>query len=365
MIPVSRPAIDRSDIEYVKRVMRDTFVTGGPQIAEFEEKIAGYCGRKYAVTVTNATSALAIAVRALKLTPKSKILVPSFTIVSLIHAIIINGNKPVIIDLDPNTWNESLKQLREAIKKDIKAAIIPQTYSSAPPMLEISELLKRSGVMLIEDAAEGFGGSYNGKKFGSFGDISILSFYANKLITTGEGGMILTDDKKIHDQCLSFRNLCFDKDRRFIHSDLSGNYRMTNLQAALGLAQFKRINMFYRHREKLYQMYIKLLSPFYGKQIAFQQIPKVIESSYWVFPILLLDEKHTADQIISQLNEKGVEARHFFYPLERQPFIKEKYIPCPVSLNLWKYGIYLPLGNGIAENEVERSSQALLDILSK
>lgn len=359
MIPVSRPKMDSRDAKAVTNAILSTFVAGGKKLTEFEKAIASFCGRKYAVAVTNATSALDIAVHSLALAPKSKILVPSFTIVSLIHAVIINGHIPVIIDVDKNTWNVDIGQVEKAVKKGIKAAIIPQTYASSPPMNEITNLLKRKGIVLIEDAAEGFGGSYKGKQFGSFGDMSILSFYANKLITTGEGGMVLTDNSKLYDLCVNLRNLCFDKDRRFVHSDISGNYRMTNLQASLGLAQFKRINNFYQHRKMLYQMYIKLLSPLYGKQIVFQKIPKEVESSYWVFPVLLLDGGMSADQIIGRLYEKGVEARHFFYPLERQPFLKGKYSPCRVSLDLWRRGIYLPLGNGIREDEVYQSAAVL------
>lgn len=362
-IPVSRPAISKQDITAVTETLSKTYVAGGPQLPAFEQAIAAYCGRKYAVAVSNATSALYIALRALQFPPGSKILLPSFTIVSLLHAVILCGHTPVFIDVNKSTWNVTLEDIKKVLHKKIAAAIIPETYASAGPMSEIEEIFKKHKIPLIEDAAEGFGGSYKGKKFGSFGDISVLSFYANKLITTGEGGIVLSDDKNIYERCMSLRNLCFDKERRFIHNDVSGNYRMTNLQAALGLSQFSRIITFYAHRKRLYNLYLKLLVPLEESCITFQTIPKEVESSYWVFPVLLKANSFKATDVINRLQKGGVESRHFFYPLSDQPFLKGEKSESPVSISLWKKGLYLPVGNGISEEDVRTSSNTIIHVL--
>lgn len=363
-IPVSRPAIGKLDVQKIAQTVKSTYIASGPNITEFESKIAQYCGKKYAVAVTSGTSALLLALKALNLPPKSKVLVPTFTIVSALYAILSCNCIPVFIDVNDRTWNVDDFLLKAYIKKDIKAAIIVQTYASGPPMEKISALLKKHNIPMLEDTAEGFGGAQNGKKFGSFGKLSILSFYANKLITTGEGGMVLTDEKEMYERLCNLRNLFFDKGRKFIHKELSGNYRMTNYQAALGLSQLKQISSFYNHRQLLYRRYVELLGDL-QEYIQFQYIPNEINSSYWVFPILLRKKvKYDASEFIDALDSNGVEARHFFYPLDRQPFLSTDYrINAKISYNLWRNGLYLPLGNGITKKEVERVSQVVRMLL--
>lgn len=365
-IPVSRPSISKADIQAVERAVKSTFVAAGPNIIEFENKLAEYCGRKFAVAVSSGTSALLIGLKALDLPPGSKVLVPVFTIVSALYAIIACGHKPVFVDINEKTWNVDDCILGKLIKRDIKAAIIVQTYASSPPMRKIYTLLKKYNIPILEDTAEGFGGEEKRKKFGSFGKISILSFYANKLITTGEGGMILTDERDLYERLCSLRNLFFDKERKFIHHELSGNHRMTNYQAALGLSQLKQIAFFYHHRKMLYSRYLILLDDL-QEYIQFQYIQEDIKSSYWVFPILLQRKAHfTAAQFIEALAEKQVEARHFFYPLDKQPFLPEDYqINSKISYNLWRDGLYLPLGNGIKVKEVEKVSQIVRKLLKR
>lgn len=365
-IPVSRPSISKADIQAVERAVKSTFVAAGPNVIEFENKLAEYCGRRFAVAVSSGTSALLIGLKAFDLAPGSKVLVPVFTIVSALYAIIACGYEPVFVDINDKTWNIDDCLLEKLIKRDIKVAIIVQTYASSPPMRKIYTLLKKYNIPMLEDAAEGFGGEEKRKKFGSFGKISVLSFYANKLITTGEGGMILTDERELYERLCSLRNLFFDKERKFIHHELSGNHRMTNYQAALGLSQLKQISQFYNHRKKLYSRYLVLLNDL-QEYIQFQYIPEDIKSSYWVFPILLQRKAHlSAAQFIEALAEKKVEARHFFYPLDRQPFLPKDYqIDSKISYNLWRYGLYLPLGNGIKVKEVEKVSQIVRKLLKK
>ena len=365
-IPVSRPSISKADIQAVERAVKSTFIAAGPNVIEFENKLAEHCGRKFAVAVSSGTSALLIGLKAFNLPSGSKVLVSSFTIVSALYAIIAGGYIPVFVDINEKTWNVDECLLDKLVKNDIKAAIIVQTYASSPPMWKIYTMLKKYNIPMLEDTAEGLGGEDKRKKFGSFGKISILSFYANKLISTGEGGMILTDEKELYERACSLRNLFFDKERKFIHRELSGNHRMTNYQAALGLSQLKQIAFFYNHRKKLYSRYLTLLNDL-QEYIQFQYIPKDIKSSYWVFPLLLQRKAHfTAAQFIEALAEKKVEARHFFYPLDKQPFLPEDYqIDSKISYNLWRDGLYLPLGNGIKLKEVEKVSQIVRKLLKR
>lgn len=364
MIPVTRPALNDSDARAVANAVMVTFVAGGPAGEIFESKVAEYCGREFGVGVTSGTAALVLAVRALGLPPGSKVLLPAFTIVSSLYAVVENGHVPVIIDVDPLTWNADLESVQRAVQGGVDAAILVQTYASAPPMLEIVEYLADANIPVIEDAAEGLGGAQSGRRFGSFGELSILSFYANKLITTGEGGMVLTDDPVYAERVRASRNLFFDSDRRFIHSEFGGNFRLSNLQATLGISQMDRVDEFYAHRRMLYKRYLELLAGLDG-HIQFQRVPSGFSSSYWVFPILLTEAAgFNAIEFIAELRQREIESRHFFYPLDRQPALEGKIDPhSETSCRLWQRGLYLPLGNGTTEEEVEISAATVRQIL--
>lgn len=355
-----------SDVSAISDAVRSTFVASGPHLEAFESEVSKYCGRKYGIAVTNGTSGLQLAVRALNLPRKSKILIPSFTIVSVLHAVLANDHVPVFVDVDRHSWNITKESVDEEIRRGIDAAIIVETYASSPRMREISTLMQKHKIPFIEDSAEGFGGKDGKKHFGSFGDMSVVSFYANKLITTGEGGMVLTDDRMIADEVRSLRNLFFDADRKYIHVQMSGNFRMTNIQAALGLSQLSRVDDLYAHRRKLYQLYLELLKDLDGTLLTFQHVPETVSSSYWVFPVLVgkTGEK-TAVDVISELKKGGIDSRHFFYPLDRQPFLKRQKPVSDVSLDIWQRGLYLPLGNGITEDEVRQSAGVLRTVLRR
>lgn len=364
MIPVSKPDINKSDINFVSGVLKSSFVAGGQELGKFEKEIAAFCNRRFAVAVSNGTSALFLALQSLNLPVGSKVLLPQFTIISALYAVKGNNLAPFFVEVDPRTWNVSLQSVKKALAAKIAAAVIVETYASAPPVKQIVEALKSKGVKIIEDAAEGFGGKEDNRPFGSYGDLSILSFYGNKLITTGEGGMVLTDSRVLYERLCSLRNLSFDSERKFIHKNLSGNFRLTNLQAALGLSQFKRINSLYKHRQTLYNLYLKLLRGL-EDYMYFQSIPENVKSSYWVFPILLKSKvKENASGFMQKLKKRGIESRHFFYPLGLQPCLgKNEMADSEISLKLWQRGIYLPLGNGIAPKEIEITCKEISRLL--
>ena len=241
-IPVNTPLITKQDISSVNRVLKKGWISSaGPEISKFENKMAKLTKRKYASCVSSGTAALEIAVKALGIGKNDEVIMPAFTIISNALAILRNSAKPILIDSDLGTWNIKIKDIEKKITKRTKAIMLPHIYGFPNDMDKIEKIVKKNKLLLIEDAAEMIGQTYKNRPCGSFGNISTFSFYANKHITTGEGGMLLTNDPKLDRKIKSLRNLCFGTKNRFNHSDIGWNYRFTNIQASLGLNQLSRI----------------------------------------------------------------------------------------------------------------------------
>ena len=241
--PVNIPKVTSSDIKNVSRVMKESWISSdGPEVKKFESKFSKFINKKYSVAVSNGTAALEIAMKAIGIRPGDEVIIPNFTIISNALAVIKLGAKPILVDCGLYNWNININDLKKKISKKTRAIIITHIYSFSNPMDEIKKILKNKKIVIVEDAAEVLGLKYKNKMCGSFGDISTFSFYANKHITTGEGGMISTNNPKYFKKCKDLRNLCFGIKDRFNHSDIGWNYRMTNIQAAMGLSQLKNIN---------------------------------------------------------------------------------------------------------------------------
>jgi perosamine synthetase len=352
MIPVSKPYILNQDINSVSKVMRAGWITSeGPEVKLFEKKFSQYIKKKYASTVSNGTAALEIAVKSLDLKKGDEVIIPNFTIVSNLIAVIKNGLKPVVVDCDPITWNMNIPQIESAINSKTKAIIATHIYGYPLAIDKIRKICKKKNLFLIEDAAEMLGHKYKNKKCGYYGDISIFSFYANKHVTTGEGGIILTNSKKLDKKIKSLRNLCFGKKDRFNHDDIGWNYRLSNLQAAFGLSQFSRIDKTLSMKKKIGKLYFEKLK---NNQNIFIQKPKYqnFENVYWVVGILIKKKSITAKVLIDNLKKKGIQTRPFFFPMKRQKFLKKYNIKIagtfPVSDHISKYGLYLPSGPNIS-----------------
>ena len=260
-------------------------------------------------------------------------------------AIVKSSAKPILVDVDLYTWNIKIEDIEKKITKKTKCLMIPHIYGLANDMDKILKIAKRHNLYLIEDAAEVLGLKYKSRPCGSFGDISILSFYANKHITTGEGGMISTNNPKIYKKCLSLRNLCFGKKNRFNHDDIGWNYRLTNMQAALGISQLKRLQNTVKEKMSIGNYYYKKLS--LNKNI--YMTPPIIDNYkniYWVVGILIKNKKILASKIIKKLNKNGIGARPFFWPMSEQNIFKKMKIfkknNYPNSKYLSKYGFYIP-----------------------
>jgi perosamine synthetase len=260
MIPVNEPLLDGNEKKYLNECIDTGWISSeGPFVQKFEAGVAAAAGRRYGIAVCNGTVALEAAVAALELQPGDEVIMPAFTIISCAAAIVRRGCVPVLVDSDPLTWNMDVEKLKAKIENEIeikknkklRAIMVVHIYGLPVDMDPVIEIAGNYGLKIIEDAAEMHGQTYMGKPCGSFGDISTFSFYPNKHITTGEGGMLLTDDERLAERCRSLRNLCFQPERRFVHEELGYNFRMTNLQAALGLAQLERLDEFVKRKRPM------------------------------------------------------------------------------------------------------------------
>lgn len=358
-IPVNTPLFDGNEKKYLLECIDTGWISSeGSFIKRFEDEMSARVGRKYGVAVCNGSAALDIAVLSLGLEHGSEVIMPAFTIISCASAIVRAGCVPVLVDADPGTWNMDAGQIEKKITKKTKAIMVVHIYGLPVDMDPVIELAHRYGLKIIEDAAEAHGLFYKDRPCGSFGDVSIFSFYPNKHVTTGEGGMVVTDDENMYKMCQSYRNLCFKPEKRFVHEELGWNFRMTNMQAALGLAQLEKLERHVVIKRNMGKNYTKLLRNVNGIQIPVEKTAYA-DNIYWVFGIVLKDEvPFDADTAMKKLSEKGIGTRPFFWPMHEQPvfmkagmFRNEKY---PVAQRIARKGFYIPSGLGLSIGEMER-----------
>lgn len=366
-IPVNEPLLNGNEEKYLVECIRTGWISSeGPFIKKFEDQFSNIVDRKFGIAVSNGTVAIDAALEALGIGAGDEVILPAFTIISCIGQIVRCGAKPVLVDSCPDTWNMDVGQIESKITSKTKAIMIVHIYGLPVDVDIILAIAKKYNLKVIEDAAEMHGQMYRGRPCGSFGDISTFSFYPNKHITTGEGGMIVTNCDKLADRCRSLRNLCFNSEKRFVHEHLGWNFRMTNMQAAIGVAQLERLTEFVSIKRAMGARYTTLLD---GLTLIQKPLDKTdyAENIYWVYGIVL-DEAAglTASQAMKQLAEKGIGTRPFFYPMHQQPallkmgfFKGESY---PVAERLYKQGFYLPSGMALTIEQCERSAKALREI---
>jgi len=333
-------------------------------VDKFEQAWSRYCGRAYGVTVCNGTAALQVAVTALELEKGDEVILPAFTIISCASAVLYAGGRPVLVDADPRTWTMDVEQVASKISSRTKAIMPVHIYGHPVDLDPILALANRHGLAIIEDSAEAHGAEYfsgrnaaegRWKRCGGFGDVSCFSFYANKLITTGEGGMVVTDDRRLADRVRSLRNLCFQPERRFSHAELGFNFRMTSLQAALGLAQFDRMDQIVARKRWVGQEYTRRLRGISGVELPAEE--PWARSVYWMYGIVLSEETAMdGTRFAERLADRGVETRPFFLGMHQQPvfrrqglFSGEQY---PVSERLARQGLYLPSGTALTDEQL-------------
>lgn len=363
IIPVSKPKITLADAKALYKVVKKGWVSSsGVEILNFERKISKLLNRKFAVSVSSGTAALEIAIKTLNLKPKSEIIIPTFNIISAAIAVVKNNLRPVLVDSDPKNWNMSVEDFKNKITKKTKAVIVTHTYGFPCNMDKIVNICKKNKIIIIEDAAEMVGQTYKGKPCGSFGEISIISLYANKQITAGEGGVILTNKKKIFEKACSLRNLSFGKYNRFNHDDIGWNYRFTNMQAALGLSQLKRLKGIVNKKREIGKYYY---NQFKKNPNIFVQPPifNNEKNIYWIFGILIINKKFKKKKIIEKLFKIGIQCRDFFWPMHKQKiFIKKNVFKdnnFPIANFLSKNGFYIPTGINIKKKEMEYVAKSI------
>ena len=368
-IPVNTPLINVGDASSVAKTIKSGWISSeGPSVKEFENKIAKFLDRKFGCAVSSGTAALEIAIRSLGLKKNDEVIMPSFTIISNAMAIVKSSAKPILVDVNLNTWNIKIEDIEKKITKKTKCLMIPHIYGLANDMDKILKLTKKYNLYLIEDAAEVLGLKYKNKQCGSFGDISILSFYANKHITTGEGGMLLTNNKRLNKKFKDYRNLCFgSKKNRFNHHDISWNYRYTNIQAALGISQLKRINKIIKKKHEIGNYYYNNFKNI--KNIILQPNKlSYCKNIYWVFGIVLKrNNKNNITSVMKKLADSNIGTRPFFWPMHKQDAFKKKNyfknISLPNSEFISKNGFYLPSGLGLTRLELKFVKDTVIRVL--
>ncbi len=369
MIPVNEPVLDGNERKYLNECIDTGWISSeGPFIREFENLFAARVGRKHGVAVCNGSAALDAALAALDLEPGDEVIMPTFTIISCATAITRLGAIPVLIDCEPDTWNMDVSAIEARITSKTRAIMVVHLYGLPVDMDPILDIAKRHNLKIIEDAAEMIGQTYRGKPCGSFGDLSTFSFYPNKHVTTGEGGMIVTDDDKLAEKLRRLRNLGFSPPRRFVHEELGWNFRMTNLQAAVGLAQLERLDEFIARKRHIFERYTELLSGIPG--IALPVAQKDFATNInWVYGVVIDDNvPFDAEEAMARFAKLGIGTRPFFWPMHEQPvylrmgfFAGEKY---PNSERIARRGFYLPSGLALTDAQMDRVAAAVKEVFA-
>ncbi len=371
IIPVNIPKIFQEDKKYINQALKTNWISSeGPYVKKFEYKFSKFNKKKFGVAVSNGTAALEIAIKSLGLKKNSEVLIPSFSIISTTNAVLKNNLKPVLVDADLDTWNMNVEKTINKITSKTKAIIITHIYGLPVNLKKIIKVAKNKKIIIIEDAAEVIGLKYNNKICGSFGDISTFSFYANKHITTGEGGMICTNIKKYYEKCKSLRNLSFSKSyfNRFNHDDIGWNYRLSNLQAALGCGQLENINWILKRKREIGNLYYKKLKD--NKEILLQKNKtSYAKNIYWVFGILLKkNSSFNREKIMKKLYKYKIETRPFFLSMNKQKIFRKlklfKKSKMPNSEYLSKNGFYIPSGLGLKNYQINYIANTLQKILN-
>ena len=377
MIPVNEPVFGERESEYTAECIRTGWVSSaGRFIEEFEQHWAAFCGMNYGVAVNNGTSALQLAVETLGLQPGDEVIMPSFTIISCALAVLHNGGVPVLVDCDPVTFGLDAGQLEARITPRTRAIMPVHLYGHPLDMDAVLSIARKHRLVVIEDAAEVHGAEYlagrNGstpqwRRCGGLGDLSTFSFYANKLVTTGEGGMVLTNDATVAERMRGQRNLCFRPERRFYHTELGNNFRLTNLQAAVGVAQIERIDSIVARKRRMGRRYTERLNGLAQLQLPIEQ--PWARAVYWMYAVVLDPASGmNAEEFARRLKDEGVETRPFFLGMHEQPalhqlglFGGEHY---PVTDRIARQGLYLPSGLALTDAQLDDVSAAVRRVLS-
>jgi perosamine synthetase len=361
LVPMAAPVIGRKELEYVIEAVRSGWISSqGPYVAQFEGVFSTYCGVHHGVAVTSGTTALHLALAVIGVGPGDEVMVPAITHIAVANAVTLTGADLILVDCDPYTWTIDPAEVQKKITRRTKAIIPVHLYGHPADMDAIMEAAATHGAYVIEDAAEAHGAEYKGRRAGSLGHLGCFSFYANKIITTGEGGMIVTDDAGLAAKARKLRDQAYESERRFWHRELGFNYRLTNVQAAIGVAQMERIDEFVETRRRNAQLYNEPLANVVGLTLPPQA--EWAKSVYWMYSLLVGDGFCvTRDELIASLRLQGIDSRPFFCAIHRQPLYERQFEGCqfPVAECLAQKGINLPSGNELDGLQVRRIADAV------
>jgi perosamine synthetase len=367
-IPVNEPLLNGNEKKYLCECIDTGWISSeGPFVKEFEQKMSATVNRKYGIAVSNGTAALEVAAQALGIGEGDEVIMPTFTIISCAMAVTKLGAIPVLVDSDINTWNMNVDEIEAKLTSKTKAIMIVHLYGLPVEVDKVLDLAKKYNLKVIEDAAEMHGQTYKGKPCGSFGDISTFSFYPNKHVTTGEGGMVVTDDEELAERCKSLRNLCFRKDVRYVHDEISDNYRFTNLQAAVGLAQLERLDEFVERKRTMGKYYTERLESVAGLKLPISKT-NYADNIYWVYGIVLeKDIKADNKDIQKMLSEDGIGTRTFFWCMHEQPvYKKDGLFKNETYLNaeyLARKGFYIPSGLALTTEQMDEVVDKVVKVI--
>jgi perosamine synthetase len=370
MIPVSRPLISPEDLEAVVDSLKNTFISGDtPPVKQMETLLSASVGTRFSCAVSSGTSALDLAVESLNLKPSDKVIVPAFTIVSTVTQLLRKGLEVHLVDANPSTWCMDIEKTLDLIDEDFQLIVPVHIYGLPVDMDPINEAAREFGIRVLEDAAEALGLEYKGKPAGSLGDVSTFSFYANKIVTGGEGGAICTSDINIFERVASLRNLFFNPVSRYVHEQLGWNNRISGLQAALIHSQLGRLSTLVELKKNQGRRYLEGLQGHPWLDFQPSETP-YSENVYWVFGVVLTDgSPYDALQLQEILRKYSIDSRRFFCPIHLQPFTKEfpvvQHDDLKVSEMLWKRGLYLPCGLGIKDTEIDSVIELLWKLSSE
>ena len=363
MIPVFEPVVEEQDIEAVVAALRRGEISGsfGESIPAFERAFASYCGCRYGVAVSSGTAALQLAVAAAGVGSGDEVLVSACTNIATALGVVHNGAVPVPVDSENITWNLNLDLVEPLISPKTRAIIPVHIYGHPVDMTRLMQIAEKHGLTVIEDCAEAHGAECRGKRVGSFGHMGCFSFYANKVITTGEGGMVTTNDERLAERLRLLRNLGFTEPR-FRHEVAGHNFRMTGYQAAMGLAQFGRIDHIVEQKRRIATTYARCLADVHGLQLPVELDWAL--SVYWMYAVVV--DPHSGlprDQLTEQLARDHIQTRTFFCPMNQQPVLQTvrgfRAVPCPVADSLWRNGLYLPSSLCLREETIRSIAEAI------
>ena len=375
MIPVNEPLLNGNELKYLAECIETGWISSeGPFVRKLEDGMAAVGGQRHGIAVTNGSAALDLAVAALGIGPGDEVILPTFTIISCAAAITRAGATPVVVDCEPLTWNMDPTRIEAGITPRTKAIMVVHIYGLPVAMDPVMDIAQRHGLKIIEDSAEQIGQVYRSIKspaprmIGSFGDIATFSFYPNKHVTTGEGGMVLTSDDDLAERCRNLRNLCFGRRRRFVHEELGWNFRMSNLQAAVGVAQLERLPQTLEKKRQIGVWYNELLADVAD----LERLPAstdYADNIHWVYGVVLRDGvPFDAEDAMMRMGAMNIGTRPFFWPMHEQPVFRKmglfRGISCPVAERIARRGFYIPSGVALTHDQAGQVAEALRQLLS-